>query len=194
MSLKYLVDSFRSGYWYSHETSGSIKGTEFLVCLGLYWHLQKKAGYLVNQWTNWFTGSLSRVVGKRLGLRAGPPRVRIPIGAKSFLFSKSSRCPSSLLFHECHVSFPGVKRPEREVNYLPPFSAGVKKEWIHASTPHVCLHGLDRGNFILLLVRGVTFLTYIWDLPTSDVIWGGGGMRCGRHGLQNPRGSRMTIN
>ena len=90
-------------------------------------------------------------------------------GRESFLFSKTSRCPPSLLFHECRGSFPGVKRSECEVNYLPPFSAGVKKARRHASTPHVCLRGEDRENFILLLVRGVTFLTYTWDLPTSDV-------------------------
>jgi len=85
-----------------------------------------------------------------------------------------SRCPPSLLFHECRGSFPGVKRPEHEVNYLHQFSAGVKKAWSHASTPHVCLRGVYRENFIFLLFRGGTFLTYIWDLPTSDVVLGGG--------------------
>ena len=59
------------------------------------------------------------------------------------------------------VFSPGVKRPKREVNHLPPFSAEVKKEWSHASTPHICLLGVDRENFILLLIRGVAFLTYL---------------------------------
>jgi len=34
---------------------------------------------------------------------------------------------------------------------------------------------VDRENFIFLLVGGGTFLTYIWDLPNSDVFFGGGG-------------------
>jgi hypothetical protein len=36
---------------------------------------------------------------------------------------------------------PGVKRPGREADYLPPASAEVKKKWVHTSTPH-SLHGV----------------------------------------------------
>jgi hypothetical protein len=31
-------------------------------------------------------------------------------------------------------SFPGVKRPEREADYLPSTNAEVKKMWIYTST------------------------------------------------------------
>jgi hypothetical protein len=32
---------------------------------------------------------------------------------------------------------PGVKRPGREADHTPPFSAKVKKTWVNTSTPHM---------------------------------------------------------
>ena len=30
--------------------------------------------------------------------------------------------------------------------------AGVKNEWSYACAPHICLHNVDRGNFIIIVV------------------------------------------
>ena len=38
---------------------------------------------------------------------------------------------------------------ECEVDHSPPSSAEVKNGWSYNSTPHIHLHGLDRGNYIL---------------------------------------------
>lgn len=40
----------------------------------------------------------------------------------------------------------GVKWPACEVDHSPLYSAGVKNEWSHTSTP-ICLHGVYRDNF-----------------------------------------------
>ena len=44
----------------------------------------------------------------------------------------SGACPTSL-FTGHGNSFPGVKRPGREVNHTPPSSAEVKNKWSQAS-------------------------------------------------------------
>jgi hypothetical protein len=41
-----------------------------------------------------------------------------------------------------------VKRPGCEVNQSPTSSAEVKNEWSYTSTPLICLHGIDRDNFV----------------------------------------------
>jgi hypothetical protein len=38
-----------------------------------------------------------------------------------------------------------------EVNHSPPSSAKVKNERCYTSTPPICLYGVDRENFTLLL-------------------------------------------
>jgi hypothetical protein len=62
-------------------------------------------------------------------LRAARLRGRssIPGWVKNFLFSTSSRPDLGLS--------PGVKRPGREADHLPPASTEVKKMWIYTSTP-----------------------------------------------------------
>jgi hypothetical protein len=60
-------------------------------------------------------------------------------------------------------SFPGVKRPGREVDHSPPTSADIKKMWIYTSTPHtpswrsaqLIKHG---DNFTLLLLQFVRWI------------------------------------
>jgi hypothetical protein len=39
-------------------------------------------------------------------------------------------------------SFPGVKRPEHEVDHSPPSSAEIKNAWSYTSTPPIRLHGV----------------------------------------------------
>jgi len=57
--------------------------------------------------------------------------------------------PPNLLFNEHPGTCPGVKRPGRKVDYLPPPSVEMKNEWSYTSTPPICLCGVDRDNFSL---------------------------------------------
>jgi hypothetical protein len=59
-----------------------------------------------------------------------------------------------LLFNGYRVPFTGLKLPEREVNRPYPYSAEVKNEWSYTSIPAVCLHGVERNNFALLIRGG----------------------------------------
>jgi hypothetical protein len=71
-------------------------------------------------------------------------------------FCSSPKCPVRLLGPNGYrCSFPGVKRPGREVNHLPPSSAEVKNVWSHTSTPPICLHGLDREKNLPLIFTKV---------------------------------------
>jgi len=77
------------------------------------------------------------------------------IFSKGFLFFKR---PGLLLESIqptiwCNPAFiPGVKRPEREANHLPPFSAGVKNESSYTCTRFVYLQGVNSENFVLYIV------------------------------------------
>ena len=50
------------------------------------------------------------------------------------------------------VFFPEVKRPEREVNHLPPSRAEARNRWIYISASLVCRHGADteKGSVMAL--------------------------------------------
>jgi len=61
-------------------------------------------------------------------------------------FSTTSR-PALGLSNAYRSSLPGIKRPRHEVNLSPPFSADVKNEWAHSSTPTICLHDVDKDEF-----------------------------------------------
>jgi len=41
-----------------------------------------------------------------------------------------------------------VKQFKHEVNHSPPSRAKVKNEWSHTSTPPICLHGVEKDNFM----------------------------------------------
>jgi hypothetical protein len=76
-------------------------------------------------------------------LRVGPTGVRIP--ARGFLISKHVQTGSGahpLPLQWVPVLFPGVKRPERDVNHWPPSSAEDETEWSYTSTPAVCHYDL----------------------------------------------------
>jgi hypothetical protein len=53
-----------------------------------------------------------------------------------------------LLFRWVPEFFLGVKQLELEVDHAPPYSAEVKSDWIYASTPPVCLRGVERDRCI----------------------------------------------
>ena len=38
------------------------------------------------------------------------------------------------------------------MNLTTDLHAGVKNEWSYACAPHICLHNVDRGNFIIIVV------------------------------------------
>jgi len=52
--------------------------------------------------------------------------------------------PPSLLFNGYWGSYLEVKLPVREAGHSPPPSAEVKNEWSYATTPPICLHGVER--------------------------------------------------
>ena len=79
----------------------------------------------------------------------GRSGVRIPVGASdcSVLPGVMTGCGAHpACFQWVTASFPGVKRPGREVNKSPPCIAEVKNEWSCTSSP-IHLHDLDRINF-----------------------------------------------
>jgi hypothetical protein len=47
------------------------------------------------------------------------------------------------------ISFPVVEGPGRETDHSAPSKVRAKDEWIHTSSPPICLHDLDREEFIL---------------------------------------------
>jgi hypothetical protein len=50
------------------------------------------------------------------------------------------------------ASFPGVRKPKREVNHSPPSTAEVRNEWNNTSTPLIYPNGMDRGVVIIIIV------------------------------------------
>jgi hypothetical protein len=46
--------------------------------------------------------------------------------------------------------FPGVKRSGIGIDQSPPSSAEVKNEWSCASTPPICLYGVERNQKALV--------------------------------------------
>jgi hypothetical protein len=77
-------------------------------------------------------GSWDSVVGiaTGYGLDDRGVGVRVPV-VNSFLFPTLSR-PIQWVTGDLS---PGLKRPGREADHLPPASAEVKKTWIYTSTP-----------------------------------------------------------
>lgn len=52
----------------------------------------------------------------------------------------------------CDLAFiPGVKRPEREANHLPPFRAGVKNESSYTCARFVYLQDVNSENFVIYI-------------------------------------------
>jgi len=90
------------------------------------------------------------VVGIVPRLRVERSGVRIPVGPSDFFFfctpERSDRLwgQPSILFSGYRCFFPEVNRPMREGDHLPPSGAEVENDWSYASTPFICLHGVDR--------------------------------------------------
>jgi hypothetical protein len=68
-----------------------------------------------------------------------------------FLSSKTSRPilrSTSFLFRGKWSSLPGVKRLELDGEHAPPSRTKVNNEYSYRYTSSLCLHGVDRGNFL----------------------------------------------
>ena len=68
--------------------------------------------------------------------------------------------PFSPLLSGYWGSFPGVKRPERDVDYAPPSSARLRMSGAVTLTPRIRLHGVHRDSFTwnkvaLIVCRGM---------------------------------------
>ena len=61
--------------------------------------------------------------------------------------------PPCLLFNGYQGSFLHVKRPGREVNHLPPFSAEIKNGWSYTCIPPISLHCVDKVVNTLLILE-----------------------------------------
>jgi len=81
--------------------------------------------------------------------------VLIPTKVRVFGFSNvqaGSGAHPALLFCEYRGSLPGVKRPGRDADHLPPYSAKIKNEWLCTSSPHLCVHDVERNDFSLNVI------------------------------------------
>ena len=83
--------------------------------------------------------------------------------------------PPSFLFIGYRDTFLGMKRPYCDVYHSRLSNTEVKNEWSYTSTPSVCLHGVDRGNFtrtslLLALPLHVQIMTSLICLLYMDDI------------------------
>ena len=84
--------------------------------------------------------SRGSTAGILTGLRDRRPRIMVRIPADSGLLSLLHSIPHDSAVHQscCPMSAgrrsPGLNRPGAEVDYLPPHSFEIKKEWSNTST------------------------------------------------------------
>jgi hypothetical protein len=91
----------------------------------------------------------------RAWLYGGRSGVRFLVGAREYSFLwkfQNNSCTHSVWYLICTGVFPGLKRPEREVNSSPPSSEDFKNRWSYTSTLPICLRGAYKENFILLCI------------------------------------------
>jgi hypothetical protein len=62
----------------------------------------------------------------------------------------------NLVFRLYEDAFPALKRPERDVEHLPPSNAEANNELIHTSTLLMCLHGVYRETFTFTIKMQTT--------------------------------------
>jgi hypothetical protein len=62
------------------------------------------------------------------------------------------RAANLLIFNGYRDPFPGMKRPDREVNYSPPYSAILEISGALPLLPPLCFHGVDKEIFYLYLL------------------------------------------
>ena len=95
------------------------------------------------------TGNQDSSVGLATRLWARRSGVRNLATTRNFSLLPNVWVPGSLtqVFNRYHSSFPRVKRPGRDLDHSHPFSAEIKNEWSHTSTPPISLNGVGRYKF-----------------------------------------------
>jgi hypothetical protein len=58
------------------------------------------------------------------------------------------------------VLSPGVKQPGHDDDHSPPSSTKVKNEKHYTSTPHICLHSIEKANFMDFFTFTFNFSRY----------------------------------
>ena len=94
------------------------------------------------------------------------------LGKESFLFPKSPVVmwdPPSLQCNDYQNSSPGVKRPQREADHSPSYTAEVKSEWSCNSTPPTRLKDAERDKFTFSVSSNliVTVVKEMEPIPNS---------------------------
>jgi hypothetical protein len=85
-----------------------------------------------------------------LGVWGGQSRVRIPVGARYFSVPQNVQTGSGA--HQASYSMgTGIKRPGREVNHSPSYSAEVTTECSYISASAIRLNGMSRENIVFYL-------------------------------------------
>jgi len=72
--------------------------------------------------------------------------------------------------------FPGVKRPEHEVDYSPPSSAKIKNEWSCTYTLHTVSWRGQGKLYLFATVSRPWICCSVNALPSATVGEGGGGL------------------
>jgi hypothetical protein len=113
------------------------------------------------------------IIGLSVRLWARQPWVKIPVGTRDFLLLKNAQCGSGTHPASSSVWFyPRVKWPSHEVKHTLLFSAEAKNEWHFTSAPSICLHGIDRKNFTLLLVLLWVMIEQKLENTTTHILAG----------------------
>jgi hypothetical protein len=79
--------------------------------------------------------------------------IRIPVTAQES-FSKIPRMtlgPTQSPIQWISMFFQGIKGLRHECKYSPPSTTEVKNGWNCNSTPPICLHGMDKENFTIIM-------------------------------------------
>jgi hypothetical protein len=101
------------------------------------------------------TGLRARLSAVRFLVRARefcPKLAAWPVPGKGKRILSKTRGPPPPPFSRWGAgSFPQVKWPGHVEN-TPPSRAKIKLEWSYTSAPRACIHGVDRGNFVFMLV------------------------------------------
>jgi len=91
-------------------------------------------------------------------------------GQESFLFSKMTRPLLELIqspVQKAPQFFPRVQQMGHQVDHSPSASTEIKNEQSYTSDPGVCLHSMDRDNFIFPPFP-ITLIFVIFNHPPKE--------------------------
>jgi len=107
-------------------------------------------------------------------LQAGRSGVSFPVSARNSFFLQNFQTVSGvhLASYSRVLGFLGGEWPGHEVKHSPPPSMVVKNECSCISTPHICLHGMDRESVTLFTFYDVSrkcFTIHFWIVLDEGV-------------------------